>query len=162
VLQAKLNPARDGEPAVERFGYIYRVGDRVLQTQNNYGKDVFNGDRGVVAGMNEDERELRVDFDGRTVAYDYGELDELVPAYAMTIHKAQGSEFPAVVIPMHTQHYVMLQRNLLYTAITRGRKLVVLVGTRRAVAIAVKHGEAQTRHSALVERLANNELIGCP
>jgi exodeoxyribonuclease V alpha subunit len=162
VLQAKLNPARDGQPAVDRFGYTYRIGDRVLQTENNYGKDVFNGDLGVVAGVDADERELRVDFDGRTVVYDFGELDELVPAYAMTIHKAQGSEFPAVVIPMHTQHYVMLQRNLLYTGITRGRKLVVVVGTPRAVAIAVKQGEAQLRHSALRRRLANNELIGCP
>jgi hypothetical protein len=162
VLQAKLNPAREGQPAVDRFGYTYRVGDRVLQTENNYGKDVFNGDLGLVAGVDADERELRVDFDGRAVVYDFGELDELVPAYAMTIHKAQGSEFPAVVIPVHTQHYVMLQRNLLYTGITRGRKLVVVVGTPRAVAIAVKRGEAQLRHSALRGRLADNELVGCP
>jgi exodeoxyribonuclease V alpha subunit len=162
VLQAKLNPAREGQPAVDRFGYTYRVGDRVLQTENNYGKDVFNGDLGVVAGVDADERELRVDFDGRTVVYDFGELDELVPAYAMTIHKAQGSEFPAVVIPVHTQHYMMLQRNLLYTGITRGRKLVVVVGTPRAVAIAVKRGEAQLRHSALRGRLVENERVGCP
>jgi exodeoxyribonuclease V alpha subunit len=153
ALQARLNPGQDGQAAVERFGYTFRVGDRVLQTANNYGKDVFNGDLGVVAQVEMEESELQVDFDGRKVAYDFGELDELVTAYAMTIHKSQGSEFPAVVIPVHTQHYMMLHRNLLYTGITRGRKLVVVVGTPRAVAIAVKRGEARLRHAALRERL---------
>jgi exodeoxyribonuclease V alpha subunit len=160
VLQAKLNPAREGQPAVDRFGYTHRIGDRVMQTDNNYGKDVFNGDLGVVTKVDLDESELLVDYDGRGVTYDFGELDELVTAYAMTIHKAQGSELPAVVIPVHTQHYVMLQRNLLYTGITRGRKLVVVVGTPRTVVIAVERGEAQHRHSALRGRLANNELAG--
>ena len=153
VLQAKLNPVREGQPTVDRFGYTYRIGDRVLQTENNYGKDVFNGDLGVVAGVDADERELRVDFDGRTVVYDFGGLDELVPAYAMTIHKAQGSEFPAVVIPVHTQHYVMLQRNLLYTAITRAKKLVVLVGTKKALGMAVRRQDTARRYTALRKRL---------
>jgi exodeoxyribonuclease V alpha subunit len=101
-----------------------------------------------------DESELSVDYDGRVVAYDYGELDELVPAYAMTIHKSQGSEFPAVVIPLHTQHYMMLQRNLLYTAITRGKRLVVLVRTPKATAIATKRADAVKRYSALRSRLS--------
>jgi len=153
VLQATLNPARDGQPAVDRFGYTYRIGDRVLQTENNYGKDVFNGDLGIVTKVDLDESELLVDYDGRSVTYDFGELDELVPSYAMTIHKSQGSEFPAVVIPVHTQHYMMLQRNLLYTAITRGRRLVVLVGTPKATAIATKRADATKRYTALRERL---------
>jgi len=114
---------------------------------------VFNGDLGIVTRVDLDESELSVDYDGRVVVYDFGELDELVPAYAMTIHKSQGSEFPAVVIPVHTQHYMMLQRNLLYTGITRGRQLVVLVGMAKAVAIAVKRADAVKRYSALRQRL---------
>jgi exodeoxyribonuclease V alpha subunit len=129
------------------------VGDKVLQTENDYSKDVFNGDLGIVAKVDLNESELHVDYDGRRVTYDFGELDELVPAYAMTIHKSQGSEFPAVVIPVHTQHYMLLQRNLLYTAITRGRRLVVLVGTPKAVAIATKRADAMKRYSALRQRL---------
>ena len=153
VLQAKLNPAGDGKPHVERFGYVYRVGDKVLQTENDYSKDVFNGDLGIVRKVDLDESELSVDFDGRLVVYDFGELDELMPAYAMSIHKSQGSEFPAVVIPVHTQHYIMLQRNLLYTGITRGKRLVVSVGTPRAIAIAAKRAESIQRCSALRSRL---------
>jgi exodeoxyribonuclease V alpha subunit len=153
LLQAKLNPPLDGKPQVERFGYCYRVGDKVMQTENDYQKDVFNGDLGIVAKVDMDESELSVNYDGRVVVYDFGELDELVPAYAMSIHKSQGSEFPAVVIPVHTQHYMMLQRNLLYTGITRGRRLVVLVGTPKAVAIAVKRADAIRRYSALRQRL---------
>jgi exodeoxyribonuclease V alpha subunit len=103
--------------------------------------------------VDQDESELSVDYDGRIVVYDFGELDELMPAYAMSIHKSQGSEFPAVVIPVHTQHYMMLQRNLLYTGITRGKRLVVLVGMPKAVAIAVKRADTRKRHSALQERL---------
>jgi len=153
LLQAKLNPPRDGHPQVERFGYTFRVGDKALQTENDYKKDVFNGDLGIVTKVDQDESELSVDYEGRIVVYDFGELDELMPAYAMSIHKSQGSEFPAVVILVHTQHYMMLQRNLLYTGITRGKRLVVLVGMPKAIAIAVKRAEARTRHSALKERL---------
>lgn len=156
VLQDRLNPPTGNKGQVERFGYTYRVGDKVLQTENDYGKDVFNGDIGLVVGVDETESELAVDFDGRAVVYDFGELDELMPAYAMTIHKSQGSEFPAVVIPVHTQHYVMLERNLLYTAITRGKKLVVLVGSRKAVAIAAKRAGARHRCTALRRRLTAN------
>ena len=153
ILQAHLNPNRNRAPEVERFGYTYRVGDKILQTRNDYGKDVFNGDLGIVRNVDLGESEISVDFDGRMVAYDFGELDEVMPAYAMSIHKSQGSEFPAIVIPIHTQHYMMLQRNLLYTGITRGKRLVVLVGMPKAVAIAVKRADAIQRCSALRERL---------
>ena len=125
----------------------------MLQIENDYGKDVFNGDIGLVVKVDAAESELSVNYDGRIVIYDFGELDELVPSYAIAIHKSQGSEFPAVVIPVHTQHYMMLQRNLLYTGITRGKRLVVLVGTLKAVAIAVKRAESGQRFTALRERL---------
>jgi exodeoxyribonuclease V alpha subunit len=156
VLQVALNPPQNGSPVVERFGYTYSTGDKVLQTENDYDKDVFNGDLGTVTAVNVDESELSVSFDGRTVVYGFGELDELMPAYAMTIHKSQGSEYPAVVIPVHTQHYMMLKRNLLYTGITRGKQLVVLVGTPKAVAIAVQRADAVERCSALKYRLQGN------
>jgi exodeoxyribonuclease V alpha subunit len=125
-LQAALNPA--GERKVERFGWVFAPGDKVMQIENDYDKEVYNGDIGYVLNVDLDEGELTVSFDGRSVTYGFGELDTLVPAYAVTIHKSQGSEYPAVVIPVLTQHYAMLQRNLLYTGITRGKRLVVLVG----------------------------------
>lgn len=156
VLQAKLNPPHPSRAETERFGYTYRVGDKVLQLENDYSKDVFNGDLGSVVKVDLVDSEVSVDFDGRQVTYDFGELDELVPAYAMSIHKSQGSEFPAVVIPVHTQHYIMLQRNLLYTGITRGKRLVVLVGTERAIAIAVRRADARRRYSGLEWRLARS------
>ena len=151
VLQAALNPSG---PSVEKYGTIFRVGDKVMQVENNYDKDVFNGDIGRVIEVRDTEREVRVRFDDRTVVYTFPELDELVLSYAITIHKSQGSEYPCVVIPVHTQHYIMLQRNLLYTAVTRGRKLVVLVGTPRAVGIAVNRAGAHRRVTLLRERLA--------
>ena len=151
-LQEALNPPC-GAAEVQRFGWCFRVGDRVMQTQNNYTKDVFNGDVGRVVGVEESERELVVDYDGRQVRYDYGELDEVVLAWACTVHKAQGSEYPAVVIPLHTQHFKMLQRNLLYTALTRGKKLVVIVGSRQALEIAVRNVDTSRRFSMLEERL---------
>jgi exodeoxyribonuclease V alpha subunit len=147
-LQATLN-GDESKPAVARFGWTYRVGDKVMQTANDYDKDVFNGDIGFVRTVEPDAQEVVIDFDGRSVTYDFGELDELLPAYATTIHKAQGSEYPAVVIPLSTQHYLMLRRNLVYTGITRARRLVVLVGQRRALAIAVKDSRAQHRWSKL-------------
>ncbi len=151
-LQEVLNPDTSG-PSVERYGWTFRKGDKVLQTQNNYDKDVFNGDIGRVEHVDGHDQEVTVDFDGRPVVYDFGELDELALAYACTIHKSQGSEYPAVVIPLHTQHYVMLQRNLLYTGITRGKKLVVLVGSRKALATAVARQESSVRCSGLADRL---------
>jgi len=151
-LQEVFNPAGAG-PEVQRHGWTFRLGDKVLQTVNNYQKEVFNGDIGRVAAIDAVEQELTVGFEGRTVVYDFGELDELALAYALTIHKSQGSEYAAVVIPLHMQHFLMLQRNLLYTGITRGKKLVVLVGSRRALATAVQRQDTGRRYSALCRRL---------
>jgi exodeoxyribonuclease V alpha subunit len=157
ALQAALNPTG---PSVERYGWTFRVGDKVMQTVNDYDKDVFNGDIGRVAAIDTDEQELAVTFDGRDVIYDLKELDELSLSYAATVHKSQGSEYPAVVVPIHTQHYTLLQRNLLYTAMTRGKKLVVLVGTKKAVALAVKRGEEGRRVTTLARRL--RDAAGLP
>ena len=148
-LQSALNPA--GERKVERFGWTFAPGDKVMQIENDYDKEVYNGDIGRIDDVDPDVGEITARFDDRVVTYGFGELDALVPAYATTIHKSQGSEYPAVVIPLMTQHYVMLQRNLLYTGVTRGRRLVVLVGQRKAVAIAVKAASGRRRWSKLRE-----------
>jgi exodeoxyribonuclease V alpha subunit len=155
-IQAALNPA--GERKVERFGWTFAPGDKVMQVENDYDKEVYNGDIGYVEDVDPDEGELKASFDGRSVVYGFGELDTLVPAYAATIHKSQGSEYPAVVIPVMTQHYTMLQRNLLYTGVTRGKRLVVLVGQKKAVAIAVRSVSGRRRWSKLGEwlRLPNS------
>jgi exodeoxyribonuclease V alpha subunit len=153
ALQGVLNPAHAGAPAVERFGFTWRIGDKVMQVENNYDRDTFNGDLGFVSGLDEEEGEMTVDFDGRPVCYPYTDLDELTLAYATTIHKAQGSEYPAVVIPVVTQHYTMLQRNLLYTGLTRGKQLVVLVGQKKAIGIAVRGVQGRRRWSKLRELL---------
>ena len=150
-LQAALNPA--GEKKVERFGWTFAPGDKVMQIENDYDKDVYNGDIGMIEDVDLDDGEVAVNFDGRAVTFLFGELDTLVPAYAATIHKSQGSEYPAVVIPVMTQHYAMLQRNLIYTGVTRGKKLVVLVGQKKAVAIAVKNVSGRRRWSKLDEWL---------
>ena len=151
ALQRALNPA--GERKVERFGWTFAPGDKVMQIENDYDKDVYNGDIGHIDDVDLEAAELTVSFDGRVVRYGVGELDTLVPAYAVTIHKSQGSEYPAVVIPVMTQHYTMLQRNLLYTGVTRGKKLVVLVGQKKAVAIAVRSISGRRRWSKLHEWL---------
>jgi exodeoxyribonuclease V alpha subunit len=151
-LQAALNPA--GERKVERFGWTFAPGDKVMQIENDYDKEVYNGDIGYVDDVDPDAGELTASFDGRAVTYGFGELDTLVPAYAATIHKSQGSEYPAVVIPVLTQHYAMLQRNLLYTGVTRGKRLVVLVGQKKAIAIAVRNVSRRRRWSKLNEWLA--------
>jgi exodeoxyribonuclease V alpha subunit len=153
LLQEGLNPRRGDEPVVERFGWQFRLRDKVIQTQNNYDKEVFNGDIGQVIRIDPDERELAIRFEEREVLYDFNELDELSLAYAITIHKSQGSEFPAVVVPLAMQHYLLLQRNLVYTAMTRGRRFVVLVGQRKALAIAVRNDRAAERFSGLYDRL---------
>ena len=149
-LQALLNPKG---PSLVRGSRLFRAGDKVMQIRNNYELDVFNGDIGRVEAVDEADRSLKVVIDGRSITYDSSELDELVLAYACSIHKAQGSEYPCVVIPLHTQHFVMLQRNLLYTGITRGRRLVVVVGTRRALAIAVKNAKLDDRWTMLGQLL---------
>ena len=150
-LQRVLNPP--GTVRVERFGWVFCPGDKVMQVANDYERDVFNGDLGIIAGIDMEEGTLSVGFEGRQVEYGFGELDELVLAYATTIHKAQGSEYPVVVIPLMTQHYAMLARNLLYTGVTRGKRLVVLVGQRRALAMAVRNSGARRRWSRLREWL---------
>ena len=151
-LQAALNPA--GDRRVERFGWTFAPGDKVMQIENDYDKEVYNGDIGLIEDVDPAAGELAVRFDGRAVAYGLGELDALVPAYAATIHKSQGSEYPAVVIPVMTQHYAMLQRNLLYTGVSRGKRLVVLVGQKKAVAIAVRNVSGRRRWSKLGEWLS--------
>ena len=150
-LQQALNPP--GAVRVERFGWIFCPGDKVMQVANDYERDVFNGDLGIIDSIDLEDGTLTVNFDGRKVEYSFGELDELVLAYATTIHKAQGSEYPVVVIPLATQHYSMLARNLLYTAVTRAKRLVVVVGQRKALAIAIRNGEARRRWSKLREWL---------
>ncbi len=154
LLQESLNPqAAQESPEVARFDTTFRLGDKVIQTVNDYGKEVFNGDIGRVRKIDVGDQELTVEFDGKPVVYEFDELDELSLAYALTIHKSQGSEYPAVVIPLHTQHYLLLQRNLLYTGITRGRKLVVLVGSRKALALAVQRQDTRRRFTLLEARL---------
>jgi exodeoxyribonuclease V alpha subunit len=156
VLQEMLNPA-DQAPAIARWGCTFRLGDKAIQTQNDYQKEVFNGDSGRIAAIDEEDQELTVDFEGRAVVYDFNELDTLSLAYALTIHKSQGSEYPAVVIPLSTQHFPMLRRNLLYTGITRGRRVVVLIGSKRALALAVSREDTARRYSGLRRRLASQE-----
>lgn len=150
-LQALLNPRG---PAITRGHHSFRRGDKVMQLRNNYDLGVSNGDIGRIQAVDEETRSLHVAFEGRTVCYEAGHLDELELSYACSIHKSQGSEFPAVVIPIHTQHFIMLQRNLLYTALTRGKRLVVLVGSRRALGIAVRSAEMSRRWTRLADRLA--------
>ncbi|MGD0916540.1 MAG: ATP-dependent RecD-like DNA helicase [Thermodesulfobacteriota bacterium] len=149
-LQGKLNP--------DSFGITFgnrhlKLGDKVMQVVNNYDKDVFNGDMGWIARIDQEDRALTIDFDGRPVTYDFSELDEIVLSYAISIHKSQGSEYPSVIMTVSTQHYLLLQRNLIYTGITRARKLVVLIGTHKALAIAIKNNKPQLRFTRLSERL---------
>lgn len=150
ILQQALNP---GETGLKRGGYIFRANDKVMQIRNNYDKEVFNGDIGVIESVDLEERELTVNFDDRLVTYDVSELDELVLAYATTIHKSQGSEYPIVVIPVLMNHFVMLQRNLIYTGITRAKKVLVLVGTKKALGYAVRNVTVSKRNSMLKDRL---------
>ena len=151
-LQKVLNP--NPPAAVERFGWRFSPGDRVMETQNDYDRDVFNGDLGTVARIDDEEGAVVVDFDGREVSYPFAELDTLLPAFATTIHKSQGSEYPAVVIPVVTQHYAMLVRNLLYTGVTRGKDLVVLIAQKKALAISLRSRQTKRRWTKLREWLA--------
>jgi ATP-dependent exoDNAse (exonuclease V) alpha subunit len=136
-----------------KYGWRFQVRDKVIQTENNYEKEVFNGDIGTIEGIDPIEQDVLIRFDNRLVKYDFGELEEVSFAYAVTIHKAQGSEFPAVVMPLATQHYVLLQRNLLYTGITRGKKLAILIGQKKALGIAVRNDRTRRRYSGLLESL---------
>ena len=150
VLQQALNPTG---ASIQRFGRHFRRNDRVMQIRNNYDKDTFNGDIGLVMEIDEDDQKVAVEFDGRLINYSFNELDELMHAYACTIHKSQGSEYPAVILVIATQHFKLLQRNLLYTAVTRGRKLVCLVGSTRAVSMAIRNNEMRLRRTGLMQRL---------
>ncbi len=149
-LQEALNPSG---PAVTRFARTFREGDRALQTVNDYDKYVFNGDLGRIARLDLNAGNLTVAYDEGEIGYDFSELDELLPAYAISVHRSQGSEYPCVVVPVMTQHYPLLQRNLIYTAVTRARKLAVLVGSPKAIAIAVRNQKAFERHTGLAARL---------
>lgn len=152
-LQEALNPPEPGEQVVDKFGWQFRAHDKVIQTENNYEKEVFNGDIGQITTIDPIERELTVRFDQRNVVYQFSELDELSLAYAITIHKSQGSEFPAVVIPIATQHFLLLQRNLVYTAVTRGKRLVVVIGQQKALGMAVRNNKTEARFTGLPVRL---------
>ena len=153
-LNAELQKGLNNSPKeLTRGGRTFKLNDKVMQIRNNYDKEVFNGDIGRVCGLDLEEQEMRVNFDGREVMYDFSDLEELILAYAISVHKAQGSEYPAIILPVVTQHYMLLQRNLLYTAVTRARKLVVLIGTRKALAIAVKNDKVQKRYTRLADRI---------
>lgn len=152
-LQTRLNPLRYDQPEYRSGSRVFRIKDRVLQLRNNYDKEVFNGDVGTISRIDLEEGEVVVEFEGRPVSYEFSDLDELSLAYAMSVHKSQGSEYPVVVLPMLTQHYMLLQRNLLYTAITRAKQMVVIVGTRKAIAMAVRNDKILARWSALAQRL---------
>jgi exodeoxyribonuclease V alpha subunit len=149
-LQKRLNPGQSG---ITRGAWTFRLGDKVMQIVNNYDKDVFNGDIGWISKIDPEQREVTIDFDGRLVSYDYSDLDEVVLAYAVSVHKSQGSEYPVVILPVVTQHYMLLQRNLIYTGITRAKKLVIMIGTKKALAIAIRNNKPQRRYTLLSERL---------
>ena len=154
LLQEKLNAA-NADHSLRRSGITYRLGDRVMQIRNNYDKDVYNGDIGLVSSVNMEEKTLNILFDDRTISYDITELDEIVLAYATTIHKAQGAEFPVVVMPVLNSHFVMLQRNLIYTGITRAKRAVVLVGSKNALSYAIRNDRVSQRNSMLSRRLSD-------
>ncbi|MFL2860044.1 MAG: ATP-dependent RecD-like DNA helicase, partial [Pontiellaceae bacterium] len=150
TMQQALNPIGD---QIERFGTIFRHGDRVMQTENDYDKGIYNGDLGHIERIDLEASEVTIRFDDRSILFDVRELDSLLHAYAITIHKSQGSEYPAVIIPLHTQHYIMLQRTLIYTAITRATKLAILVGTKKALQLAVSQTLSRNRTTLLAEHL---------
>jgi exodeoxyribonuclease V alpha subunit len=158
ALQAALNPPDAKKPQRQLGSRVYRVGDRVMQIRNNYDKDVYNGDAGTISEVDLEMQKLTVMMEGRAIVYDFLELDELTHAFAVSVHKSQGSEFPAVVIPLLTSHYMMLQRNLLYTAVTRAKRLVVLVGQPKAIAMAVRNNKVTARYTGLRERLVEGAI----
>ncbi len=151
-LQKHLNNSTD---ELVRGARVFRNGDKVMQIRNNYDREVFNGDIGRISAINREQQEVMVDFDGKVVAYDFADLDELILAYAISVHKSQGSEYPVVIMPVLTQHYLLLQRNLIYTAVTRGKKLVILIGTKKALSIAIRNNKPTERYTNLRKRLSN-------
>ncbi|MFQ3585221.1 MAG: ATP-dependent RecD-like DNA helicase, partial [Cyanobacteriota bacterium] len=159
VLQALLNPPQPNRTQLERGKRLYREGDRVIQLRNNYDLGIFNGDLGRIGSIDLEEQQMHIDFGGRLVPYDFADLNELALAYAITIHRAQGSEYPVVILPIHTQHFPMLSRNLLYTGLTRAKQRAWLVGTSKAIAIAVRQVNAQRRYTHLAQRLQSARLL---
>ena len=155
LLQEGLNP---GSAGLQRGPRLFKVGDKVMQVRNNYEREVFNGDLGRISKIDPEQQQVWVNFEGQFVSYEYSDLDELSLAYAISVHKSQGSEYPAVVLPVMTQHYILLQRNLIYTAVTRARRLIVLIGTKKALAMGIRNNKTQTRHTALRERLSGGAL----
>ena len=153
LLQLTLNP--HAVRKIERYGTLYAEGDKVIQMVNNYDKEVFNGDIGRIVTVNEEESSLCVLYDDREVMYEFGELDEIALAYAITIHKSQGSEYPAVVIPLSMQHYSLLERNLIYTAVTRAKKLVMIIGDPEALAMAIGNSRSSQRLTGLAARISS-------
>jgi exodeoxyribonuclease V alpha subunit len=155
MLQERLNPAVAAlaKPSINRAGIEYRLHDKVMQIKNNYDKEVFNGDIGTITDVNVEDQELTISFDGREVTFERSDLDEVVLAYATTIHKSQGSEYPIVVMPFMMTHFVMLQRNLLYTAVTRAKKVLVLVGEQKAIGYAIRNQKPNERKTRLSLRL---------
>ena len=153
VLQQLINLPLAGKAEITRGGIILRVGDRVIQKKNDYNREVFNGDMGVIAAIDLEEQEVTVQFADRQVSYDYADMNEITLAWSVTVHKAQGSEYPVVILPFYMQHYMMLNRNLLYTGLTRAKQLAILVGTKKAIGLAVRQVKDQRRYTLLRERL---------
>jgi exodeoxyribonuclease V alpha subunit len=150
-LQKALNPPN--EHTIEKYGWKFSAGDKVMQTENNYDKEVYNGDLGIIKAINQLDQEVVITFDEKDIKYDYTDLDQINLAYAITIHKSQGSEYPVVIIPVLMQHYTMLKRNLIYTAVTRGKKLVIIIGEIKALSLALKENRIKKRYSKLKEFL---------
>jgi exodeoxyribonuclease V alpha subunit len=142
---------------ISRGGITLRIGDRVIQQTNDYQRDVFNGDLGVIAAIDTTEQEVKVQYQGRMITYDYADLNEITLAWAVTIHKSQGSEYPVVILPLYTQHYLMLSRNLLYTGLTRAQKLAIVIGSKKAIAIALNQTNQQQRYTQLRQRVLNSQ-----
>jgi exodeoxyribonuclease V alpha subunit len=159
VLQQLINPPSPDKPEVSRGGMTFRVGDRVIQLKNDYEREVFNGDLGVVAGIDAIEQELTIQFDGRDVTYDYADLNEITLAWSISIHKSQGSEYPVVLLPIYMTHYVMLSRNLIYTGLTRAKKLAIVIGSNKAIGMAVRQVNQQQRYTRLKEKLLPSLLL---
>ena len=152
-LQKALNPKN---PPLVRGGQRFAVGDKVMQIRNNYKREVYNGDVGRIEKIDQTEQKLTVQMDDKSVEYNFSDLDEIMLAYAVSVHKYQGSECPCIVMPIHTSHFKLLQRNLLYTAVTRGKQLVILVGTKKALALSIHNDEVKNRYTGLVQALLEN------
>jgi exodeoxyribonuclease V alpha subunit len=158
VLQELINPPSPDKPEVFRGGMTFRVGDRIIQLKNDYNREVFNGDLGIIAAVNAIEQEVTISFDGREVTYDYADLNEITLAWSITIHKSQGSEYPVVILPIYMTHFMMLSRNLIYTGLTRAKQLAIVIGSSKAIGLAVKQVNQQQRYTRLKERLEGKRI----